>query len=474
MNTPSEHIRLPAVAGSFYPSDEKILKTDISQYLNQAKLATTSGLLKILIVPHAGISYSGHTAAWGFKQLEGQNFSRVIILGASHTAQFDHAAVYTKGSWQTPFGKVPVDENLALALIDKEQNIIADEVPHQDEHSLEIELIFLQRVLSDFKIVPVLISSPSDQLIDNLAQKISEHLDENTLLVISSDLSHYPEYEIANKVDNETIKAILTGKKEQFVKTIQNLESKAYPNLATCACGQEAIKVALKVWEFQNLTDFKLLKYENSGDTGPDKSQVVGYASIGVWGPRSKPDNIVHLDEKAREEALQVARRTIEEYVTKKQKPDITPKENSLMQNLGAFVTIRKEGQLRGCIGRFEPNIPLFQVIQEMTIEAASKDLRFLPVKIDELKDIKIEISVMTPKKKISNWQEIELGKHGVVVQGGGRAGTFLPQVVQDTGWTKEEFLSKLCSQKAGLPSDCYKDPDVNLYTFEAQIFEEK
>lgn len=468
-----KHIRLPAVAGSFYSSQEKILKTEISQYLNQAKPIATGNLLKILIVPHAGISYSGRTSGWGFKQLEGQNFPRVIILGVSHRAQFDHAAIFGKGLWQTPLGKVLVDENLALTLINKEQNIIADDIPHRDEHSLEIELIFLQKVLSDFKVVPILVSNPSEQLIDHLAQKISKHLDENTLLVVSSDLSHYPEYNIANKVDNETIKAVLTGRIELFEKTIQDLESKAYPNLVTCACGQEAIKVALEASRILKLKDIKLLKYENSGDSGGDKNQVVGYAAIGFWGPKSRTI-IDRLDEKAQKEALIIARKTLEEYLLNTKIPQIIPENKILLEKLGAFVTLHNHGQLRGCIGRFEPDIPLYQVIQQMTRDAAVNDPRFQPVTKDELKDINIEISVMTPKKKINNWQDIELGKHGVVVQGEGRAGTFLPQVATETGWSKEEFLGNLCTRKLGLSGECYKDPEVNLYTFEAEVFKEK
>jgi len=180
------------------------------------------------------------------------------------------------------------------------------------------------------------------------------------------------------------------------------------------------------------------------------------------------------LSVSAQSEALKIARKTLGKYLTGGKIPVYHPRNPQLSQLLGCFVTLRNNHQLRGCIGLFEPKEPLYKVIQKMAIAAATQDPRFPPVTADELKEIKIEISVMSPKKKIDNWQGIKLGKQGVMIQKGPHAGTFLPQVATETGWSLEEFLSQLCTQKAGLPADAYKDPSVNLYTFEAQVFEEK
>lgn len=488
--TPAENalgpLRKPAVAGSFYPSSPKELDATISGLLNQAETISSTESAKVLIVPHAGISFSGQIAAWGFKQVEGKNYTRIILLGASHRAFFNHASVYDKGIWETPLGKIEIDEDLAKKLIDSKQ-IIADLAPHREEHSLEIELIFLQKVLKNFRILPILLSQTSDELIDILASKISQNLDNETLLVISTDLSHYPPYEVANEVDNETIKAILTGKKEIFEKTLQELESKGYPGVETCACGAEAIKVGLRVGEILGL-EFKKIKYENSGDpprlavfgeagVSSQKDQVVGYVAIA--GHQKNTSSTQPLDESSQKEALKITRKTLENYlkfpsVSSGPSAPLVPSNKSLLTPLGAFVTLRNKGQLRGCIGEFEPKEPLYQVIQKMAVEAATNDPRFNSVIASELKDITIEISVMTPKKRVANWREIKLGKHGVVVQKGLRAGTFLPQVATETGWNLEEFLSHLCSDKAGLSTDCYKDPSTTLYTFEAQVFEEE
>ncbi len=462
--------RRPAVAGSFYPADPVSLGQMLDGFLSHAELIPVEGDLKILIVPHAGLEFSGQTAAWGFKQIESKNYTRVILLGASHRMPFDYAAVCNKGSWETPLGETQIDTELATLLLGNK--IIADTVPHKEEHSLEVELVFLQKILTDFKIVPILLGQVSDETLDDLAKKISQNLDERTLLVVSSDLSHYPEWSVANEVDDQTIKAVISGSREKFEDKINSLEKKGYPNLDTCACGQQVISVALKMAEILSIKDLRKIKYENSGDVSGDKSRVVGYASIGMWGDGNLEETDF-LDEAAKKEALNIARKTLEEYLGEGKIPSIKPASAKLNQQLGAFVTLRKAGQLRGCIGEFEPKKPLYLVIEEMAIAAATEDSRFPPVAAGELEEINIEISVMTPKKKINNWQEIQLGKQGVVVQKGQYSGTLLPQVATETGWSKEEFLSQLCTQKAGLPGNCYKDRSVNLFVFEAQVFAE-
>lgn len=260
-------IRHPAVAGQFYPAQQEELDAQLNSLVNQTKKIPSKGKPQILIVPHAGIVYSGKVAAWGFKQIENLNYSRIILLGASHQALFNHAAIFDQGAWETPLGKVAVDENLAKEFLDK--NIIGDLSPHLREHSLELELIFLQKVLKNFKIIPILISQPTPETTANLAQKISQVLDKQTLLVISSDLSHYLPWVVASKIDQKTIETILSGQKNVFEK-----------NPSTCACGYEAIKIGLMVAEILKIKIFRKIKYANSGDITGEKSQVVGYASI--------------------------------------------------------------------------------------------------------------------------------------------------------------------------------------------------
>lgn len=274
-------IRLPAVAGTFYPSHPRELKAAIDHFLSLTEKIQTTGKLRILIVPHAGIVYSGQTAAWGFKQIEDQNIKRVILLGASHRSWIDGAAVYPSGAWQTPLGMVDIDEKCAMRLVDNLPHISADPEAHAYEHSLEVELIFLQTVLKKFTIVPILLGQIDDQCMHTLAQNISAIMNGQTVLVVSTDLSHYPDWEMANKVDNLTIKAILTSRKDRFRREFDRIENLGLPGVETAACGYKAIEVALKVAELQKITDFKKIYYQNSGDVAGDKSRVVGYATIG-------------------------------------------------------------------------------------------------------------------------------------------------------------------------------------------------
>lgn len=337
-----EPVRPPAVAGAFYPDDPKVLTNQLELFLKRTKVIQIPGKVKILIVPHAGIAYSGQTAAWGFKQIEKKEYSRIILLGASHRSWFNHAAVYASGSWKTPLGKIAIDQELAQKIVDEKRNILADIQNHSQEHSLEVELIFLQSVLADFKILPILVSNPSSQLIEDLAEKIAQNMDEKTLLVVSSDLSHYPPYQVAQQVDTKTIEAILGGDQKEFEKRFQQISKKGYPGLETPACGYEAIKIGLRVGEILGLK-YKKLFYQNSGDTAGDKSKVVGYVSIIGWEEKPK-EKTEYLDKKAQREALMIARETLRSYLKEGKIPRFSIQNQSLNKRLGAFVTLKKMG----------------------------------------------------------------------------------------------------------------------------------
>ena len=251
---------------------------------------------------------------------------------------------------------------------------------------------------------------------------------------------------------------------------IINNMNKGILNLSTCACGEAAISTGMKLARKLGVDDIRLLKYANSGDAGEDKSNVVGYGLIGFF-----TDRIGHeLMEEEQDELLAISRNTLEGYIKDKITPTIIVKHEYLNTKLGAFVTLKKDGELRGCIGNFEPTNSLAEVVQQVTIQAATKDVRFSPVQEDELDDITIEISVLSPRFQIEDpEEEIEIGKHGVYIQKGNRAGVFLPQVATENDWNLDKFMGELCSQKAGLSWDCWKEDDLEIYVFSAQVFEE-
>jgi len=464
-------IRKPAVAGLFYPKEKDVLLEKIDYFLTKAKKIDLPYSLRILIVPHAGIDYSGQVAAFGFKQIQEKNYKKIILLGVSHHFYFDHAAISASSFWETPLGKVKIDEDLRQKFFDKKEKIIIDENPHLLEHDLEMELIFLQRVLKDFKILPILVSHPSEELVKNLAKKIAQNFDEETLLIASTDLSHYPPYQIANQVDKATIDAILTGKRREFEEKIKALEKKNLPDLDTALCGYEAIKIALVFNELMGGFASRLFFYQNSGDTSGNLAAVVGYASIGFHGELTH--NWLSFDNNAKKEALYIARKTLVDYFEKNKITPFLPKSSYLFQKAGVFVTLRKNGNLRGCIGELKPK-PLYVQLKEVVLKSAFFDPRFSPLTKEELPEIKIEISILSSPKKITDWKKIKLGQHGVVIEGYEKKGVFLPQVAQETGWSLEEFLSHLCVEKTGLSPDCYRDPNVSLFVFEVISFAEK
>ncbi len=470
-------IRKSAFAGQFYPADQNELQSQINKYLSNSEfIINKSELINILIVPHAGYKFSGAVAAAGYKQLKNQNIDRIILLGNSHQSFFDGVAIDDRNQWETPLGQVETDQKLIEKLCSHEL-IDCNPQPHNQEHSLEVQLPLLQSVLTDFKIIPILLGQINNKTLDQLTSILKENLGPNTLVIISTDLSHYPNYEIATQVDNQTIESILSGKPENFEKTINNLMGQNYPNLQTCACAAESVKIGLNISQDMD-GQWQKIKYANSGDVTGDKSQVVGYASLVFSqekdnGQSSNAQN-QELNEEQKGKLLAIARKSLEKYLTNEEKPAFEVSDPALQSKLGVFVTLNKNDQLRGCMGNFSPDTPLWQTVQEQTITAASKDPRFPAVEPEELEDIEIEISVLSKPKEIDNWQNIKLGKHGVLVRKGNRSGTYLPQVGTEHQWDGvEEFLSHLCLNKAGLNPKCYLDKDTDLLTYTADVFSE-
>lgn len=473
------NIRKAAVAGMFYPEEKRALKNMIKGFLDKAEEIKIEAKPKILIVPHAGYEYSGQTAGYGFKQLEGVDFRRVVLIGPSHTDWFDGLALSDDDIWQTPLGDLEVDSDFLAKLAKENKKIFYRQSAHSKEHCLEVELPFLQTLLKDFKIAPIVMGEPTLKNAEILADSLAKNIDSKTLIVISSDLSHYPSYELANQIDKKTIGAILSGEAENFEKILKETMNQNLESLDTCACGEGPIKAGLILAERLGLKKIKLLKYVNSGDITGDYSRVVGYASIAFFKESEKTSAFAEkesLSEDDKKELLALARQSIEVYLKEGKMPEFATASERLKQPRGAFVTLRKKNELRGCIGRLEApeEEPLYKIVAQMAAAAATQDARFYSVRLEELKDIKIEISVLSPLKKIkSPFQEIELGRHGVAIKNGFRSGVFLPQVAIETNWDLETFMNELCEHKAGISKDDWKTGEADIYIFTAEVFKE-
>ena len=471
----SERIdRHPAVAGTFYPADKSSLLKLVEEYFSKAPIVLNQQPLAI-IVPHAGYIFSGLVAATGYKQIDRNTvFKHVFIIGSSHTMNFTGASAYAFGNFITPLGKVEVD-TLAGWLVKKYGFISNDVRPHIQEHSIEVQLPFLQYWLKKpFRIVPIIIGGESSKTCSLLAHALEPYFNSDNLFIISTDFSHYPTYRDAIASDSIIAEAVLANSTKVFLKAKAADEGKNTPNLVTAMCGWTSVLTLLDITEKHSDLLFQKIVHKNSGDIeNGDKSRVVGYYAIGVIQKKTELTARFDLTSDDKTALLQIARKTINEYVRNGKVPEVDKKilSSNIMTQTGAFVTLTEKGELRGCIGSFQPSKPLYQTIQSMAIAAATQDYRFSPVKPTEIDRLKIEISVLTPLQKIKSIDEIVLGKHGIYIIKGNRSGTFLPQVATGTHWTKNEFLGHCAQDKAGIGWNGWKDADI--YTYEALVFGE-
>jgi len=466
-------VRPAAVAGQFYPADPGRLSSQIKKFLSV--LPTASAVPQILLVPHAGINFSGQTAAHAYNTIKNSKIKNIILIGPSHHAAFDNIAIDNSRFWQTPLGQVPVNQSLAKKLVSSPQ-INSNSSVHQKEHCLEVQLPFLQTVLKDFTIIPILIGQTDQKTLNLLAQKINPLLDDSTILIVSSDLSHYPDEPTAQIVDQKTIEAILSVDPSIFDQTVSSLHQQ-YPQIDTFACGHQAIQVALLLAQDLNLQP-QLLNYTNSGQTSGQPDRVVGYASMVFYHinpvTAGAGASSYQLSDANQKTLLNWSQKVLTSYVSNQKIPPDPSPDPVFDQKRGVFVTLHQNGQLRGCIGNFQPDQSIWQQVADMTISSAAKDPRFPVVSPQELNQINIEISILSPLKQISSWKDIDLPRHGVYLDYQGRTGTFLPQVAEETGWSKKEFLSQLCTQKMGLSSDCYRKSDMKIFVYTAQVFSQK
>jgi hypothetical protein len=449
-----------SVAGQFYPADKNKLSKDIDGYLKGYKVIGGEGELIAIIAPHAGYDYSGKVAGYAYKQLTNKNFDTVIIMGPSHYTMFDGMSVIPEGEYETPLGRVKIDREMAAQLMSLSPKIKYVKEAWDKEHSVEVQIPFLQKTLKNFKIVPIVIGYQS---IDNcliLADAIIKSIGKKkVLLVASTDLSHYHTYEVASTMDAVAIDAISKGDVNALIEKLATGETEM--------CGYGPVITTMVVADQLGANSYEILKYANTGDVTGDRSRVVGYLSAAIY---RRP---LVVDEFEKTRLLEIARKTLESYLSTKQKPDFIVYEKNLQQKSGVFVTLTKNGRLAGCVGYIRPVKPLYLATSDMAIAAATEDIRFTSVISEELPDIRIEISVLSPLTKISNTNEVVVGKHGLYIASGGHDGILLPQVATENKWTRGEFLENVCD-KAGLPASAWNDPNTQLFIFTAQVFHEE
>jgi MEMO1 family protein len=474
-NVRQKNVRQAAVAGGFYPADASALSAMMDDMLAHASPPPISDPILAVVAPHAGYPFSGPVAAYTYAVLKGRKFSRVVVIAPSHYEAFDFTSVYEGDAYATPLGTVPVDKAFAKQLAKMSPTIRLSSrghvpTPKGAEHALEVELPWLQRVLGDFELVPVVMgdqSYESSRALGVALAKLIQGKDKDTLIVASSDLSHYHPYDEAVKIDHKTLNALQAW---DYFSMSRNFEARIWE-----ACGGAPIVAAMIATERMGANQALVLKYANSGDTTGDHSRVVGYSADVFFKTQSgktvEPQFSLNGHEK--NELLALARKSVE-YAVREGKPyePTASASEALNQERGAFVTLRKSGELRGCIGYTSAAKPLSMTVRDTATLAALRDPRFQPVSASELPQIDYEVSVLSPLRRVLDTRQIKVGQHGLLMKNGAYEGLLLPQVPVEEKWDRQRFLEETCA-KAGMRPGCWKDENTDIFMFTAVVFGE-
>jgi hypothetical protein len=470
-------VRAAGVAGSFYPADAAALISMMDQMLAQARPAETSGTILAAVAPHAGFIYSGPVAAHTYAALRGHKYERVVVIAPSHFEAFDFTSVYDGDSYQTSLGTVDVDKVFAGKLKQMDPSIRLSEDGHTAtargaEHALEVQLPWLQHVLGDFALVPIIMgnhSYESSRALGVSLSKLIETDDENkpTLIVASSDLSHYHPYDEAVATDRKSLDALAAW---DYYSMARNFETRHWE-----ACGGAPIVAAMIAAERLGAREATVLRYANSGDTSGDHQRVVGYGSALFVKANDgmKTEASFALTDAEKRELLTLARRSVE-HAVREGKP-LEPKSShsaALQEERGAFVTLKIAGSLRGCIGYTSATKPLYLTIRDTATLAALRDPRFPPVTASELSKLEYEISVLSPLRRVTDLGQIKIGEHGLLMKNGRHEGLLLPQVPLEWNWDRTTFLEQT-SVKAGMSREHWKDENTDIFAFSAVVFGE-
>ncbi|MGA1978033.1 MAG: AmmeMemoRadiSam system protein B [Bacteroidales bacterium] len=527
--------RQPYVADKFYSGNKDTLLRDMAKMFAGCKKIHAKWAVRAIITPHAGYVFSGNTAAAGFSVTpRDAGYKNIFIIGSSHIMAFDGASVYSSGDYITPLGRMTINREIAAKLKNENRVFDYPEDAHIQDHCIEVQVPFIQYYYTKAqKIVPIIIGTNDPSVIRRIAEALKQYFTPDNLFVISSDFSHYPAYKDAIDNDKRTADAIISGDPEVFLSTLESNASRNIPGLVTSMCGWTSGLTILYLSQGNRNLEFRKIDYSNSGESPyGDKDQVVGYNAIalvekeGVSGTgqknreeinysakgknisaeETKPERLndsnsesttlsenttakaeekggprvnetipqeMSFTENEKEMLFSIARNSIKSklFDNKKYSIDESRIPEALKQQYGAFVTLKENGVLRGCIGRFVSSDPLYSVVQESALSSAFEDPRFSPLTKQEYDKIEVEITVLGPMKKINNINEIVLGKHGIYIKKDFRSGTMLPQVPIEYGWTLEEFLGYTSRDKAGIGWDGWKTADI--YIYEGKVLEE-
>ncbi len=458
-------VRKPVFAGSFYPSSKDILTTQLEKFSEEAERPAFEALPQAIIAPHAGYVFSGQVAASAYSQLTQKAvYKRVFILASSHHSTFHGASVSNAHYYETPLGKIKVDTLVTEKLHEMDDLLQYRPEAHRHEHSLEVQLPFLQHKLGgNFMLVPIVLGTHDSRVCEKIARLLEPWFTPENLFVISTDFSHYPAYDDAVENDLNTALAICSNNPEELLKTLD--KSRKINNLATSLCGWTSVLTLMYLTQGKSLK-YVPVQYSNSGDVPVygEKEKVVGYWALAVYNDEEQ----LTVSGLQQAEMLKNARKAILLFLTTGRSDHPLSSVSPGKKFAGMFVSIYVRGKLRGCIGSLNGKGILDDTLVHLAVSACCDD-RFDWLKREEFEDMELEISMLSPLRKIKSIDKIVLGKHGVYIKKDSKSGTFLPKVAVKTGWTVEEFLGHCARDKAGLKWNGWKNADI--YIYEAFVF---
>jgi AmmeMemoRadiSam system protein B/AmmeMemoRadiSam system protein A len=487
-------------AGRWYPAEPVKLQAAVDAYVSQAEIDPLSGRPLAVIVPHAGYLYSGAVAGYAFRALQeadcaGYTDSVLAVIGDTHTNNGSaEIAVWAAGTFETPLGSLPVDEAVAQAVVAADPRIQFDRAAFQNEHPVENQLPFIQAVCPGSRIVPIVIRKSSLENAQLLADALVAAFGQRpATIVASTDLSHYHPYDEARLIDEVALQAIISLDPQAVVDSSHRCTELGIAYEPSTMCSQGAVLTAMIAARQMGANQAAVLRYANSGDVPiGERGQVVGYGAVAMWQDPSgenvpanfalppapaEPAEPLSLSPKAREELLSLARRSVAQFLTYDTFPSFHTDDPALLQPMGAYVTYEEkdpQGTLRGCLGRLVGDRPVYLNVQYAAAAAALADPRFPPITPTELEELTIEITLLDPMRQVDSPDDIQIGRHGVLMRVGEEQGAlFLPQVPAEQEWDLEATLINLC-RKAGLPDDAWQRSEARFYVFGGQWFGER
>jgi len=472
-------IRKPAVAGMFYPAEPAELARQLAQFYSEAKKKAIPGHPIGIIAPHAGYTYSGKTASEAYKQLEGEQYDTVVVISPSHTVFFQGVSVYNGSAYETPIGTVEVDEELSRRISQIHPGVFLSNKGHtggsvRGEHALEVQLPFLQQMLGRFKLVAMVMGDQEESTARSLGEVLASVLSgKNCLIVASTDLSHFYTEKEAHRLDDNIRRAV-----EQYnPDRLQNVLGSGKGE----ACGGGPMIAMMIATRRMGGEKVVVTRYSTSAEASGDFKEVVGYLSaVVVSSKKPKSADITMgampkresetLTDDEKQYLLDLAKRSIKAGLEKTDFDEPEPVSRLLKEKRGAFVTIKINGSLRGCIGMIRAAQPLYQAVAEMARAAAFEDPRFAELSQREFDKIEVEISVLSPLVRVNDFNEIKVGRDGLLIRMDMHSGLLLPQVASEYNWDRVTFLEQTCL-KAGLPKNSYKEKNAEVYRFTADVF---